>query len=224
MKVLLLKDVFKLGRAGDVKRVANGYGRNYLIPQGLAVVATPGALKQVERIKTTATIQRDALNEELGDVAEQLAGMVLKFSARASETGKLYGSISTQMIADSLSQKTGVEINKRQVFSQPLRSLGEHAVQIRLTVDLVPEVKVIVNREGEEPEEIIIQEPVLPESIDEPEEPEIEEQPELSQDVEEIAEQDEDENGSEAEESEGEESEALAGEPDAVVEEDTTEE
>ncbi len=152
MKILLLKDVFKLGRAGDVKRVADGYGRNYLMPQGLAVLATPGALKQVERIKVQATIQRDALNEELGAVAEQLNGTVLTFTARASETGKLYGSITTQMIAESITEKIGVEINRRQVYSQPLRILGEHKVEVRLTVDLVPEVTVIINSEGEEQE------------------------------------------------------------------------
>ena len=152
MKILLLKDVFKLGRAGDVKRVADGYGRNYLMPQGLAVLATPGALKQVERIKVQATIQRDALNEELGAVAEQLNGLVLTFTARASETGKLYGSITTQMIAESITEKIGVEINRRQVYSQPLRTLGEHKLEVRLTVDLVPEVTVIINSEGEEQE------------------------------------------------------------------------
>jgi large subunit ribosomal protein L9 len=174
MKVLLLKDVFKLGRAGDIKRVADGYGRNFLLPQGLAVLATPGALKQVERIKTDATIQRNALNEELGEVAGQLNGTRLSFSARASETGKLYGSITTQMIADSLSEKTGVEINKRQVFAQPLKSLGEHNVEIRLTVDLVPEITVVVNREGEEPAEVVIQQPVLPDSEEDQEELEVE--------------------------------------------------
>lgn len=174
MKVLLLKDVFKLGRAGDIKRVADGYGRNFLLPQGLAVLATPGALKQVERIKTDATIQRNALNEELGEVAGQLNGTRLSFSARASETGKLYGSITTQMIADSLSEKTGVEINKRQVFAQPLKSLGEHNVEIRLTVDLVPEITVVVNREGEEPSEVVIQQPVLPDSEEDQEELEVE--------------------------------------------------
>jgi large subunit ribosomal protein L9 len=152
MKILLLKDVFKLGRAGDVKRVADGYGRNYLMPQGLAVLATPGALKQVERIQVQATIQRDALNEELGAVAEQLNGLVLTFTARASETGKLYGSITTQMIAESITEKIGVEINRRQVYSQPLRTLGEHKLEVRLTVDLVPEVTVIINSEGEEQE------------------------------------------------------------------------
>jgi large subunit ribosomal protein L9 len=186
MKVLLLQDVFKLGRAGDVKRVADGYGRNFLLPQGLAVLATPGALKQVKRIKSQATVERNALNEELGAVAEQLSGMVLSFTARASETGKLYGSITTQMIADSIGEKTGVEINKRQVFTQPLRSVGEHIVQIRLTVDLVPEVTVVVNREGEEPEEIVFQEPVRPEGEEELVEAEAEEQSETPSEVEEL--------------------------------------
>jgi large subunit ribosomal protein L9 len=186
MKVLLLKDVFKLGRAGDVKRVADGYGRNFLMPQGLAVLATPGALKQVDRIKTQATVQRNALNEELGSVAEQLNGMVLPFTARASETGKLYGSITSQMIADSISEKTGVEINKRQVFSQPLKEVGEHAVEIRLTVDLIPEVTVIINSEGEEPEEVIIQEPVRPEGDEELADIEAEEQVEAVSEVEDL--------------------------------------
>jgi large subunit ribosomal protein L9 len=77
---------------------------------------------------------------------------LLTFPARASETGKLYGSVTTQMIADALSDKAGVEIGRRQIDSQPLRNLGEHTVQVRLTVDLIPEVKVIVHREGESPD------------------------------------------------------------------------
>ena len=191
MKVLLLKDVFKLGRAGDVKRVADGYGRNYLMPQGLAVLATPGALKQVERIKVQATIQRDALNEELGAVAEQLNGTVLTFTARASETGKLYGSITTQMIAESITEKIGVEINRRQVYSQPLRILGEHKVEVRLTVDLVPEVMVIINSEGEEqesPEVPLDDEPVAEVIEEEVLDEEEQESPEVPLDDEPVAE------------------------------------
>jgi large subunit ribosomal protein L9 len=151
MKVLLIKDVYKLGRAGDVKRVADGYGRNYLIPQELAVLATPGALKQAERIREEASARRQELNQEMSGVAEKIDGMLLVFPARASETGKLYGSITTQMIAESLSKKSGTEISRRQIDSQPLRALGEHKVQIRLTVDLIPEINVIVHREGETP-------------------------------------------------------------------------
>ncbi len=73
MKVLLLKDVYKLGRAGDVKRVADGYGRNFLLPTNLAVLATPGAMKQSESIRQQATIRRAALNQEMGSVAEVLS-------------------------------------------------------------------------------------------------------------------------------------------------------
>ncbi len=149
MKVLLLKDVFKLGRAGDVKKVANGYGRNYLIPQGLAVLATPGALKQVEKIREEAAIRRATLNNELQGIADAIDGMVLTFPVKAGEMGKLYGSITSQNIASALSEKISYEIKRQQIEMQPIRMLGEHSVRIRLTVDLVPEIKVIAYREGE---------------------------------------------------------------------------
>lgn len=173
MKVLLLQDVYKLGRAGDVKKVADGYGRNYLLPQGLAVLATPGALKQVEQIRTQAAATRTALNQELSGVAEQLSEVVLTFPAKAGETGKLYGSITTQMIADALQEKMGVEIDRRQLDTQPLRNLGEHKVNVRLTMDLVPEVTVLVYREGESPEMLRAAE-AEPEEVEE--EPGVEEQ------------------------------------------------
>jgi large subunit ribosomal protein L9 len=149
MKVLLLKDVYKLGRAGDVKRVADGYGRNYLLPQGMAVLATAEALKMAERIKERANIQRAIVNQEMDAVAKQIAGLTLIFPAKASETGKLYGSVTTQMIAEAIKAKSGVEVAKRQIDSQPLRMLGEYKVHIRLTVDLIPTIDVIVHREGE---------------------------------------------------------------------------
>jgi len=149
MKVLLLKDVYKLGRAGDVKRVADGYGRNYLLPQGLAVLATSGALKQAEQIRQSASTTRAVLNKELGGVAEILSKLTLTFPAKAGETGKLYGSITSQMIAEAIKEKVGVEVDRRQMDSEPIRTLGEHKVNIRLTVDLIPVITVIVHREGE---------------------------------------------------------------------------
>jgi large subunit ribosomal protein L9 len=152
MRVLLLKDVYKLGRAGDVKKVADGYGRNYLLPQGLAVLATPGALKQVEYIRRTAAVQRERLNQELGAVAERLQGLTLVFPAKAGETGKLYGSITTAMMAEAIEKETGAAVERRQVDSQPIKTLGVHHVRVRLTVDLVPELTVLVHREGEAPE------------------------------------------------------------------------
>lgn len=150
MKVLLIKDVYKLGRAGDVKRVADGYGRNYLIPQGLAVLATEGALKQAERIRQKAAAQRAILNEEMAAVAEKLQGITLVFAARAGETGKLYGSITAQDVAEALQEKIGYAIKRQMLDMQPLRTLGEHTVRVRLTMDLIPQIRVLIHREGEE--------------------------------------------------------------------------
>ncbi|MBI3160225.1 MAG: 50S ribosomal protein L9 [Chloroflexi bacterium] len=149
MKVLLLKDVYNLGRAGEVKKVADGYGRNFLLPQGLAVLATPGALKQAEHIKLEADKVREVQNAEMSAVAEKIKGIELSFPARAGETGKLYGSVTTQMIAEQLSQQAGLEVTKRQIDSQPLRQLGMHTIKIRLTMDIIPEIQAIVYREGE---------------------------------------------------------------------------
>ena len=149
MKVLLVKDVYKLGRAGEVKKVADGFGRNFLLPQGLAVLATPGAMKQAERIKSQAEIRRTELNSELKGLADQIAGVVLTFSAKAGDTGKLYGSITTADVATALQEKVRFEVKRQQVDMQPIRELGEFSAHVRLTMDLMPEIKIIVHREGE---------------------------------------------------------------------------
>lgn len=188
MKVLLIKDVYKLGHAGDVKKVADGFGRNFLIPQGLAVLATPGAMKTVEKIRAKAAITRAALNQEMSGLAEQLEGVELSFSTKAGETGKLYGSITSQMIVDTLNQKLGTSIERHQIESEPIRNLGEHVATVRLTIDLNPKVKVTVTREGEsavketakakvkeeKPAEAVV-EPVVEPVVEEVEEPVVEE-------------------------------------------------
>ena len=149
MKVMLIKDVYKLGRAGDVKKVADGYGRNFLLPKGLAMPATPGALRQVERIRSQAEIRRTEQNQELKGLSDAIDGVVLTFAAKAGETGKLYGSITPQSIADALQEKTRFEVKRHQIDIQPIRNLGEYTAYVRLTMDLVPEIKIIVHREGE---------------------------------------------------------------------------
>ena len=178
MKVLLVKDVYKLGRAGDVKKVADGYGRNFLLPQGMAVLATAGAMKTAERIRNKATERRTVLNDEMSVVAEALKKVQITFGARAGETGKLYGSITSQEVVDAIQKKSGHVIKRQQLDMQPLRTLGEHTVRIRLTMDLIPEIKVTVYREGEA-------EPSLP--IEESEVKPVEKQPEPSQPIEEPA-------------------------------------
>jgi large subunit ribosomal protein L9 len=155
MKVMLVKDVYKLGRAGDIKKVADGYGRNFLIPQGFAVLATAGALKQAERVRSQAEIRRAEQNSELKGLADQIQGVTVTFAAKAGETGKLYGSITTQDVATAISEQTRFEVKKQQVDMQPIRNLGEFTAHVRLTMDLVPEVKIIVHREGEALEEAV---------------------------------------------------------------------
>jgi large subunit ribosomal protein L9 len=149
MKVLLIKDVYKLGRAGEIKKVAAGYGRNYLIPQGLAIQASPGASQQAERIRVKATEIRAALNEELGDIAEVLNGKTLTFPVKAGETGRLYGSVSNEEIIKKIQANYEIELERRQVETEPIRQLGTYKIPIHLTMDLVPELTVIVHREGE---------------------------------------------------------------------------
>lgn len=152
MKVLLIKDVYKLGRAGDVKKVADGYGRNFLLTQKLAVLATPGTLRTAEKIRAQAEVQRAALNSELKDLSEQIGALTLTFPVKAGETGKLYGSITTQDVASAIQEQTRYEVKRQQVDMQPLRNIGEYKARVRLTVDLVPEVRILVHREGESPE------------------------------------------------------------------------
>jgi len=153
MKVMLIKDVYKLGRAGDIKKVADGYGRNFLLPQGFAVLATAGAIKQAEKIRKQAEIRRTELNSELKELADTIGSLKLTFGAKAGETEKLYGSITTQDVATAISEQTRFEVKKQQLDMQPIRTLGEFTARVRLTMDLVPEVKIIVHREGEAFEE-----------------------------------------------------------------------
>lgn len=149
MKVLLIKDVYKLGRAGDIKKVADGYGRNYLIPQGFAIPATDNSQKLSESIAKKATERRAALNEELKSVADVLEGLEVYFPVKAGETGKLYGSVSAQMIADKIKEEKGIELERQQLITEPIRNLGEYSIPVSLTIDLVPEIMVIIHREGE---------------------------------------------------------------------------
>ncbi len=149
MRVLLLKDVYKLGHAGDIKKVADGYGRNFLIPQRLATLATAAAVKQAETLRQNAAISRSKLNAELSGVAEKLNGLVLTFAVKAGETGKLYGSITTAQITEEIKKVSGLAVDKRNVGHQPLREVGEFKVPVRLTTDLIPSITVILHREGE---------------------------------------------------------------------------
>lgn len=148
MKVLLKEDVYNLGYAGEVHTVADGYGRNYLIPQGLAVKATPNVLKQAEVWRKRAEARRESLREEYEALSARVSDLRLTFKARASESGKLFGSVTTTQIADAMNEELGTDIDRRNVGVEPLRRLGEHKVVVRLSGEFQPELTVVIEPEG----------------------------------------------------------------------------
>lgn len=149
MKVLLTQDVYNLGHAGDVKNVADGYGRNYLLPRGMAVLATSSALKRAERLKVTATEKRAREKADIDALASVIGGSHFTFSVRAGEKGKLYGSVTASQIADQISKKLGSEFDKRKVaLREPIREVGTYSVPVRLSADVAPTVTVTVQPEG----------------------------------------------------------------------------
>ena len=149
MKVILLKYVYKHGVEGEVIDVADGFARNYLIPRGLAVQATEGELKRAAKLREQAAIKRAALDNQLNELARQIDGVELIFGRRAAPTGKLFGSVTTQEIADALLEKTGIDINRRRISQQQVREIGTHEVPVRLGNEISPNLKVTVVREDE---------------------------------------------------------------------------
>lgn len=151
MKVLLKEDVDNLGYAGEVHTVADGYGRNFLLPKSLAVKATPDVMKQAESWRKQAENRRAELRAEHDLLSDKIRAVTLTFTSRAGDTGKLYGSITTVQIADKLNETLGTDIDRRKVGTEPLRHLGEHQVVVRLSADHHPEFTVIVAPEGGAP-------------------------------------------------------------------------
>lgn len=154
MKVLLTRDVTKLGKAGTVKTVADGYARNYLLAQGLAVLATAGAVKQADSLAKSEQKRQSLLAADASSLAEQLQAVTLTFHMRAGEEGKLYGSVTSANIVDELKRTTGLDIDRHKLeLREPLRSLGAHKVAVRLASELAPEITVNVAREEAAPSE-----------------------------------------------------------------------
>lgn len=153
MKVLLKEDVHNLGYSGEVMSVADGYGRNYLIPRGLAVKATPGVLKEARAWRERAAVRLEELRAEHEALSSRISETHLNFTARAGETGKLYGSVTTMEIIEQLNEALGTDLERRTIATGPLRQLGEHKVAIRLSRDYHPQVTVHIHPFAEEPEE-----------------------------------------------------------------------
>ena len=144
MKIILRADVENLGRLGDVVTVKAGYGRNYLLPQGLAMLVTPGNLKAFELERKKLQARMDALRAAADDIAGKLEGLVLPIVMRVGDNDKLYGSVTTAIIGDALTAQ-GIEVDRRRILlDHPSHTLGDHPVRVRLHADVVASLTVKV--------------------------------------------------------------------------------
>lgn len=147
MKVLLTQDVPNLGRAGDVKEVAEGYARNYLLPRGLAVPATEGRIRMAQTQKEARSARAARQAQRLAALAERMEQMTLTFRAKAGPTGRLYGSITPADIAEALERELQMPFDRRNVLTDPLRDLGDHTVPVRLSRDRTVSVHIRIEPE-----------------------------------------------------------------------------
>lgn len=149
MKVLLVQDVQHLGHAGEIKDVSGGFGRNYLIPKGFAVLATSGQIKQAEQRLAAERKRADAARKDAEALAARLQGKSISFTVKVGEQGRLYGSVTSADIAEQIAAQLKVEIDRRKIeLDEPIKAVGTHDVAIRLVAGVEPVVHVVVNGEG----------------------------------------------------------------------------
>ena len=150
MKVVLLKDVSGKGKAGEIKEVSKGYAKNFLLTRGLALVATPAVIKQVElkleREKLVESIDRDKLVE----LAQQIEGKEIRFKARIGAGDRLFGSITAADVAEELSRTIGSVVDKKKIdIEKPFRQTGSYEIAVKLASDIRPKITVVIEEEEE---------------------------------------------------------------------------
>ena len=148
MKLILREDVYNLGKGGELVEVKPGYGRNYLIPRGLAVLANPKNIREVEHQKAVAAAKAAKLRASAEAVAKRLSDTPLSFKRKVGEQDKLYGSVTAMDLAEALAAR-GVQIDRRAIdLSEPLKTLGDFEVGVKLHSEVVGKVKVKVEAEA----------------------------------------------------------------------------
>lgn len=148
MKVIFLQDVPRVAKAGEIKEVSDGYGRNFLVPQKLALIANSAALNIAETQHKIQVRQQAMEQGRLSELAQQLEGREITLKAKVGAQEQLYGSITTADIVAELEKTSGIAVDKRKVeLDESIRHLGSHEVSIRLTKDLTPKIRVTVVEE-----------------------------------------------------------------------------
>lgn len=160
MKLILRADIENLGNLGDVVNVKPGYGRNFLLPQGLAMVASEANLKVFEQERRKLQAKMDALRAAAAGLCERLEGLELSIQMRVGENDKLYGSVTSALIADALLAQ-GLEVDRRRILlDAPIRALGDYPVRVRLHADAIAHLTVKVVSEDKHIEEDTVEAPV----------------------------------------------------------------
>jgi large subunit ribosomal protein L9 len=149
MKIILQKEVDKLGVPGDVVTVADGYARNFLVPRGLAIQASKGAVRQADNLKRAHEDRVAKARKEAEALAERLGAARVRLKHRAGDEGKLFGSITAQDLAEEIEKQAGEPVDRRSIhLDEPIRSVGSHEVQVRLHPDVTATVTVEVDPEA----------------------------------------------------------------------------
>ena len=148
MKVLLRSDVDGLGRTGDIVDVARGYARNYLVPKGLAIEAVAGVTAQAEVMQRKRALKAASDRTEAEATAARVAGVVVQVTAKASEEGRLFGSVGAAEVADALTAQVGLELDRRQVTGEVIKEVGSHEFTVELHSDVAVPVTVEVLAEA----------------------------------------------------------------------------
>ena len=162
MEVILKKDVQNIGEAGEIVNVKDGYARNFLLPQNMAEVATKGAKENREKNLARIKAKQEKLHAEALETAKKIEEIgVLEFSAKAGESGKLFGAITTKRIAEEIQAKAGIEVDRKTItLDAPINKLGKFNMQIKLTSKVKAELSIkvtaseVLKEEVEEIEEV----------------------------------------------------------------------
>jgi large subunit ribosomal protein L9 len=150
MDVVLREDVDKLGLRGDVVNVARGYARNFLLPRGLAEVATPGLVKELERREAQRARHEAKSVDEARAIAERVEALELRFDVNAGPTGALFGSVTATNVADRLREEGGLRVDRRKLHMETIKRIGRYTVPFEVFPEVVAELRLVVAPEGQE--------------------------------------------------------------------------
>ena len=155
MKVVLLQDVPGKGRAGEIREVSKGYAKNFLLPRGLALIATPDVTKRVESRLEKERLEESVDRERLVELAQQIEGKEIRFKARIGAGERLFGSVTAADVAEQLSGVIGSIVDKKKIdIEKPFRQTGSYETAVKLASDIRPKITVVIEEEDEKEKEI----------------------------------------------------------------------